>query len=259
MAAKRDIMAHQMYIDTSELLRDFGRGDPLRLLDGGFNPRLFIDIYSNIHEHGREELAKLMNRFNSVIRAVNQGRLTFTVNDVKREARQEFPWSDATREVFAVQFADNLDGYTTLFVPTHDHATNMLRYIDYNPSVHSEELHEQGGKKDIKGNRIVSSWSYGKFDSTETGNIDIGDIYLYSPESYVENGCFSMYLREDSPQYALDKIIKFKRDLISEFIPHKDSPISYRIRELFNSGRPALQTDKKTDKKSIFDLKGERL
>ena len=184
------------------------------------DPNLF---YNNLNISDKPTLDRLIQTTINFLKDVKKRKLEFSITKVKQLSKDK-------RYKFAIHFVDNFEGRTLLFIPTYDFAIKMV----------GEEAHI-GGDNGIYNitikNRIVSHFKEFK-SGLGIADFEIPDsppkITFLRPESYIENNGITM-LTNNKEDFERN-VESFKKRLLQQYIPSKESPILTDINLLLEKG-----------------------
>ncbi len=245
--------AYNLFIRTNNLLEKYyGITSTIELpkIKQKFitNKERFKKLYQVISKENQEKLKGLLNNLGEVVEQLNSqpGELKFTISNIKKT-------KDPKRKIYdtKVYFTDNINNKTTLFIPTYEYVTNLFE----GPNS-LESLCEGDDYNKISNERIVQSWKRRDFVEYAPSSNDMvpgeplfgpNKIWLYSPEFYLSNEGYSMFIINES--LFKDEIKDFKRWLKS--LPErKDLPIKSDIKDVFEMGVEKL--NKQIEKETVF-------
>ncbi|MDD5191594.1 MAG: hypothetical protein PHH54_02275 [Candidatus Nanoarchaeia archaeon] len=169
---------------------------------------------------------------------------------IKGEIKLKIENVESEKKFTHLILADNLEGLTSLCIPTYSFAKKHIVWgfdEKESPSVNDESLKE---------NSIVDHWSKGSMGVwfEDSGCPDTPDrIYIYSPSAYLKNKKVHIYLNGDVG--IENEINKFKSTLINRYIPIL-SPLIFKINKIVSTGESNFEK-KESDKRNNI-LKKEK-
>lgn len=205
---------------------------------------LFKRGYLCLPQEDRDELESLLAIVVDTSKKVRNGSLRFKVTGTGKEpdtySHQE--------ERKCVYISDNLQGKTSLFLPTYDKVTSIIG------------TPESDGRDDIfdcpwsvsgyflkhpRSNRVVDSFY----------KEDYRKVVLYYPESYLNEGTISIVIPDGIDPIKLLK--EFKSRFTHHSIDYSRSPIKREICDLIERGQSLLREEyrEKRDVERISELR----
>ena len=137
-------------------------------------------IYQKLDEEQRSELEKLLDKYVTVKKFAEEDKIKFKVTNIEK----------LKSEGYVIHIVDNINNYASLFIPTYRYAVDD---VGEECEVYIKGCRYYGRIKNTKDNRIVSSWACKEIWGSPVGGAEYpATIWLYSPESYINNNGISM-------------------------------------------------------------------
>jgi len=267
--------AHDLYVEANKLLEKLKKYNRISRLviptDGRYwvnayscdDSELFDKVYTRLSKEQKGKLEELLSKFVTITKFGLENKLKFKIDHVEEENWKGENYKDCQ---FIIRFNDNVDGTSSLFVPTYEYAVYKVgkEHIIYNSPAGKHDYlgcSSGHGALKIEDDRVVSAW--GGYESQPYPLSDSPAwIALFTPPTHLKNNNF--YVRSQNREEAEEGIEKFKKKLTEEFITSGQSPIQNEIQNLLRMGfwvvikeRECLDKEKQT--KEIMNLKGKEI